>query len=382
MTDATSTTLNFGPWYRRSPFFEATLRAGCSAYDVYQHMLHPNTYGDPVEEYWALVNDVTLWDVSVERIVEITGPDATAFTNLLTCRDLTKCAVKQGKYMLVTAEDGGIVNDPVLLRVEENRWWLALADSDAGLYAMGVAVNSGMDVHVGHPEVYPVQVQGPKAKDTMRDLFGDWVLDMKYYWCDEADLDGIPVVISRTGWTAVVGYEIYLRDPSRGDDLWERILDAGKPYNIRVTPSSDIRRMEAGIFDWGSDFGLETNPFEVTGLERLVETQDADYIGKDALERIRRRGRVAQARRDRARRRPGRAAHAALAGVRRRRAGRARYRRLLVAAPGEEHRLRLGADRAGRSPARGWRSTPTTASATGTTAALPFIDPQKKVPAG
>jgi glycine cleavage system aminomethyltransferase T len=273
------TTLNWGPWYRRSPFFEATLRAGCSAYDVYQHMYHPNTYGDPVEEYWALVNDVTLWDVSVERIVEITGPDASAFTNLLTCRDLTNCAVKQGKYMLVTAEDGGIINDPVLLRVEENRWWLALADSDAGLYAMGVAVNSGLDVHVGHPEVYPVQVQGPKAKDTMRDLFGDWILDMKYYWCDEADLDGIPVVISRTGWTAVVGYEIYLRDPSRGDDLWERILDAGKPYNIRVTPSSDIRRIEAGIFDWGSDIGLTDNPFEITGLERLVEEQEADYIG-------------------------------------------------------------------------------------------------------
>ena len=284
------TTLNWGPWYRKSPFFEATLRAGCSAYDVYQHMYHPNTYGDPVEEYWALVNDVTLWDVSVERIVEITGPDASAFTNLLTCRDLTKCAVKQGKYMLVTAEDGGIVNDPVLLRVEENRWWLALADSDAGLYAMGVAVNSGLDVQVGHPDVYPVQVQGPKAKETMRDLFGDWILDMKYYWCDEADLDGIPVVISRTGWTAVVGYEIYLRDPSRGDDLWERILDAGKPYNIRVTPSSDIRRIEAGIFDWGSDIGLTDNPFEVTGLERLVEDQEADYIGKEALERIRREG--------------------------------------------------------------------------------------------
>jgi aminomethyltransferase len=147
-----------------------------------------------------------------------------------------------------------------------------------------------MDVHVGHPEVYPVQVQGARAKETMCALFGDWILDMKYYWCDEADLDGIPVVISRTGWTAVLGYEIYLRDPSRGDDLWERILDAGKPYHIRVTPSSDIRRIEAGIFDWGSDFGLETNPFEVAGLERLVEPQDAEYVGKDALERIRRDG--------------------------------------------------------------------------------------------
>ena len=248
--------------------------------------------------------------------------------------------------MLITAADGGIVNDPVLLRIEQDRWWLALADSDAGLYAMGVAVNSGLDVHVGHPEVYPVQVQGPKAKDVMRDLFGGWVLDMKYYWCDEADLDGIPVVISRTGWTAVVGYEIYLRDPSRGDDLWERILDAGKPYGIRVTPSSDIRRMEAGIFDYGSDFGLETNPFEVTGLERLVEPQDADYVGKEALERIRREGVTRK-----------------LVGIELdgdpveqptqhwpafggRRAGRARDGRVLVAAPGEEHRLRLGADRA------------------------------------
>jgi glycine cleavage system aminomethyltransferase T len=143
---------------------------------------------------------------------------------------------------------------------------------------------------VTHPEVYPVQVQGPRAKDVMRALFGDAIVEMKYYWCAEADLDGIPVVISRTGWTAVVGYEIYLRDPTRGDELWDRILAAGAPHGIRVTPSSDIRRIEAGIFDWGSDIGLDDNPFEVTGLERLVEEQEADYIGKAALERIRREG--------------------------------------------------------------------------------------------
>ena len=382
MPTPTSTTLNFGPWYRRSPFFEATLRAGCSAYDVYQHMYHPNTYGDPVEEYWALVNDVTLWDVSVERIVEITGPDATAFTNLLTCRDLTKCAVKQGKYMLVTAEDGGIVNDPVLLRVEENRWWLALADSDAGLYAMGVAVNSGMDVHVGHPEVYPVQVQGPKAKDMMRDLFGDWVLDMKYYWCDEADLDGIPVVISRTGWTAVVGYEIYLRDPSRGDDLWERILDAGKPYNIRVTPSSDIRRMEAGIFDWGSDFGLETNPFEVTGLERLVEDAGRRLHRQGRPGADPRRGRVAQARRHRARGRPGRAALAALAGVRRRRAQVGHVTDACWSPRLEKNIGYVWVPIGLASPGTRLDVDTDDGERTGATAALPFIDPQKKVPAG
>ena len=228
-----SSTLYFGPWYRRSPFFEKTLEAGCSAYDIYNHMYLPGYYADPIEEYWALLNDVTLWDVSVERIVEISGPDASAFVNTLTCRDLTKCAVGQGKYVLITAEDGGIVNDPVLLRVEADRWWLALADSDAGLWARGVAIHSGMDVKVREPEVYPVQVQGPKSKDTLVALFGPEILDIKYYWTLTTELDGIPVVISRTGWTGEIGYEIYLRDPSRGAELWDRIMDAGRPHGIR-----------------------------------------------------------------------------------------------------------------------------------------------------
>jgi aminomethyltransferase len=284
---ATSSTLYFGPWYRRSPFFERTLDAGCSAYDIYNHMYLPGYYADPIEEYWALLNDVTVWDVSVERIVEITGRDATAFTNSLTCRDLTTCAVGQGKYMIVTAEDGGIVNDPVLLRVEADRWWLALADSDAGLWARGVAINSGLDVKVREPEVYPIQVQGPKSKDTMRAVFGPAIDDIKYYWTLTTEVDGIPVVISRTGWTGEVGYEVYLRDPSRGGDLWDRIMEAGKPHKIRPIAPCEARRLEAGIFNYGSDMTIADTPFHVMGLERLVETQEADYIGKAALEEIR-----------------------------------------------------------------------------------------------
>ncbi|HSL33037.1 MAG TPA: glycine cleavage T C-terminal barrel domain-containing protein [Candidatus Limnocylindrales bacterium] len=285
-----SSTLYFGPWYRRSPFFEKTLEAGCSAYDIYNHMYLPGYYGDPVEEYWALLNGVTLWDVAVERIVEITGSDAAAFVNSLTCRDLTKCAVGQGKYVLITAEDGGIVNDPVLLRLEENRWWLALADSDAGLWARGVAVHSGMDVKVREPEVYPVQVQGPKSKDVMTALFGPQVQEIRYYWTLQTELDGIPVVISRTGWTGEVGYEVYLRDPLRGAELWDRIMAAGRPHDIRPIAPCEARRIEAGIFNYGSDMSIENNPFEIMGLERLVEPQDADYIGKAALEAIRARG--------------------------------------------------------------------------------------------
>ena len=286
----TKATLYFRPRYRKSPFFEATRRAGCKGYGIYNHMYIPDYYTDPVEEYWHLTNEVTLWDVSVERIVEFTGPDAFACINMLTPRDLTKCAVGQGKYVLITAEDGGIINDPVLLRLGENQWWLALADSDAGLWARGFAVGSGLNVKVREPEVYPVQVQGPKSKDVMAALFGDAVLNIRYYWTLETDLDGIPVVISRTGWSGEVGYEIYLRDPSRGEDLWNRIMEAGAPHNIRPIAPSQIRRIEAGIFRYGADMTIENNPFEVTGLERMVEDQAADYIGKDALMRIKAEG--------------------------------------------------------------------------------------------
>ena len=193
------------PWYRKSPYFEATKRAGCRSWGLYNHMLLPTLYDDPVTEYWALLHDVTMWDVSVERCVEITGPDAFEFTNLLTCRDLTTCAVGQCKYVLLTARRGGIVNDPVLLRIEEDRFWLALADSDALLYAKGVAAFAGMDVDIEEADVSPMQIQGPKSKDVIRALLGDEIADLGYYRCAETEVNGIPLVVSRTGWTGEVG---------------------------------------------------------------------------------------------------------------------------------------------------------------------------------
>ena len=279
-----------GARLRRSPFFEATQRHGAKAYTVYNHMLFPISFGDLEEEYWHLVNHVTLWDVSVERQVEITGPDAFAFADMLTPRDLSRCAVGQGKYVVITAQDGGIVNDPVLLRLGENHFWLALADSDVLLWTKALAVRSGMKVEISEPDVSPLQVQGPKAKDVVQALFGDAVARLRYYWFLETTLDGIPVVVTRTGWTGELGYEIYLRDGSRGDELWERIMEAGRPHRIRPTGPSDIRRIEAGILNWGADMTLENNVYEV-GLERLVdEDKSADYIGKEALGRIRREG--------------------------------------------------------------------------------------------
>jgi glycine cleavage system aminomethyltransferase T len=285
-----STTLYFGPWYRKSPYFEATQRAGCKAYDVYNHTYLPAYYDDPVVEYRHLLEHVTLWDVGVEKIIEITGADALEFTNLLTCRDLTKCATGQCKYAPLIEADGGIVNDPVLLRVDEDRFWLSLADSDAGLWARGVVWGNGFDVEISEPQVFPVQVQGPKAKDVVSRLFGTTILEMPYYHCTKAELDGIPVVIGRTGWTGEIGYEIYLRDPARGDELWERIMEAGREDQIRPIAPCEARRIEAGIFNYGSDMTLENNPFEMMGYERLVDEQDGDYIGKRALERIRAEG--------------------------------------------------------------------------------------------
>ena len=279
-----------GARLRRTPFFAATQRHGARGYTVYNHMLFPICFADLEEEYGHLLRHVTLWDVAVERQVEITGPDAFAFANSLTPRDLSKCAVGQGKYVVITAEDGGIINDPVLLRLGENHFWLALADSDVLLWARGAALRSGLKVTLGEPDVSPLQIQGPKAKDVVRTLFGDAAVALKYYWFLETSLDGIPLVVTRTGWSGEVGYEVYLRDGSKGDALWERIMAAGKPHDIKPTGPSDIRRIEAGILNWGADITLADTPYHV-GLDRLVDPKKAaDYVGRDALRRVKEKG--------------------------------------------------------------------------------------------
>jgi glycine cleavage system aminomethyltransferase T len=279
-----------GARLRRSPYFEATQRHGCWGYTVYNHMFLPIGYDDLEREYWKLLNDVTMWDVSVERNIEISGRDGLRFMNLLTPRDLSKCAVGKGRYVLLTADDGGIVNDPVMLRLDVNRFWLAAADSDVLLWAKGVALNSGMDVSVNEIDVAPLQLQGPKSRDLVYDLFGERAAKLSYYEFFETDLGGIPTIVTRTGWTGELGYEVYLLDPTRGTDLWERIMEAGQRFGIAPTGPSDIRRIEAGILNYGIDMTLATNPYEV-GLERLVNLNKPEpFIGRDALKRIRSAG--------------------------------------------------------------------------------------------
>ncbi len=279
-----------GARLRRSPYFEATQNYGCRAYTVYNHTFLPGYYDDPINEYWHLLNHVAIWDVGVERQVEITGPDADTFAELVTPRDLSKCKVGQGRYVTIGAPDGGIINDPVLVHRDENTWWFSLADSDALLYCLGIAARSDLDVKICEPDVWPMQVQGPKSKLLIADLFGDEIAEMRYYNFQEANLNGIPLVVTRTGWTGEVGYELYLRDSRRGIELWETVMKAGKKYEIRPTGPSDIRRIEAGILNFGADMAIENNPYEV-GLDWIVDLdKKADFIGRESLRRLKKEG--------------------------------------------------------------------------------------------
>jgi aminomethyltransferase len=272
---------------RRTPYYEAEQRHSPLGYTVYNHMYFPIRFDTFEAEFEALLNDVTVWDVSVERCLEISGPDGFTFAQLLTPRDLSKCAVGQAKYVLIVDGDGGIINDPVLTRMDENTFWFALASSDALLFARGLKnAYPDLDVTIKEADVAPMQIQGPRSKDLMRDLIGDEVLDIRYYYFKQFSIDGIPVVVTRTGWTSEVGYEIYLTDTSKGTELWEKVMKAGEPYNVRPTGPSDIRRIEGAIFNWGADMTYENNPYEM-GLDRLVdELPEQASISIAALKRI------------------------------------------------------------------------------------------------
>ena len=285
-----SKAFGFGTQIRKSPYFDATLRWGAAGFSVYNHMYIPRDFGDPEQNFWNLVNAATLSDVAVERQVEITGPDAAKFVQMLTPRNLSTCAVGQCKYMLITNAQGGILNDPILLKLAEDHFWLSLADSDILLWAQGVAVTSGLDVEICEPDVSPLQLQGPKSGEIMQSLFGDRINDLRYYWFAEFELDGMPLIISRTGWSSELGYEIYLRDGSRGDELWERIMQAGRMFGLKPGHTSAIRRIEGGMLSYHADMDSHTNPFEL-GLDRLVDLEmEADFIGKAALTKIAEQG--------------------------------------------------------------------------------------------
>jgi glycine cleavage system aminomethyltransferase T len=275
---------------RKSPYFEATERYGCRAYTPYNNMYLPLVYEDLTSDYWHIKKGVTLWDVGCQRQVEITGKDAFSFFQLLTPRNLSNFKVGQCKYIVLTTEDGGILNDPVALRLGENHFWLSIADRDIWLWAKGLAAGMQMDVKIQEPDVSPLAVQGPKSFDVIAALFGDWVRTLKYFWFQETELDGIPLILTRSGWSKQGGYELYLRDGSFGDQLWEIVMEAGRPYNIKPSTPSSIERLESGLLNYWDDMNENTNPYEV-GLGKFVDLdQDVAFIGKEALKRIKASG--------------------------------------------------------------------------------------------
>ena len=277
---------------RRTPYHEATQKHDPKGFTVYNHMYFPIRFDSFEEEFETLLTGVTLWDVAVERCLEVGGPDGFRFAQLLTPRDLSTCAVGQGKYVLICDSDGGIVNDPVLTRMDENTFWFALASSDALLFARGLKnAYPELDVTIREADVAPLQVQGPKSKDLMAKLLGPEILDLRYYFWTESKIAGAPVVITRTGWSSEVGYEVYLTDTTRGVEVYEAIMEARQEFGIRPTGPSDIRRIEGAIFNWGADMTYENNPLEM-GLERLVDwgLDDASSISMAALRSIKERG--------------------------------------------------------------------------------------------
>lgn len=283
-------TFSFGTQVRKSPYSDAALRWGAKGFSVYNHMYIPRDFGDPVQNFWNLVNDAIVCDVAVERQVEITGPDAARFMQYLSCRDLSTCRIGQCKYVLITDQDGGIINDPILLKLGENHFWLSIADSDVLLWAKGVAATSGMAVRIDEPDVSPLQLQGPKSRDIMRAAFGDRPAQLSYYRFIDHSWNGVPLIISRTGWSSELGYEIFLRDGAKGDQLWEHLMAIGGPMGLHPGHTSSIRRIEAAMLSYHADMTLKNNPFEL-GMDRLVDLDmAADFVSKAALTRIKSEG--------------------------------------------------------------------------------------------
>ena len=290
MTQQQSGDFGFGTQIRKSPFFDATVRWGATGFSVYNHMYIPRDFGNPEQNFWNLIQTAILCDVAVERQVEITGPDAAKFVQFLTPRDLSAMAVGQCKYVILTNQHGGILNDPVLLRLGANHFWLSLADSDVLFWAQGVALNAGYNVTINEPDLSPLQLQGPQSGKIIQSLFGSEIADLRYYSCRPLQLDGIDLIVSRTGWSSELGYELFLRDSSDGDRLYETIMQTGQPFDLRPGHTSTIRRIEGGMLSYHADMDINTNPFEL-GLDRFVDLDmEDDFVGKDALRQIKTAG--------------------------------------------------------------------------------------------
>jgi len=276
----------FSPRVRKSPYFNSTMKYGAQAFSVYNHMYMPISFDGTVEDYKKLLNGVQLWDVGVERQVQIKGPDAEALSQFLTPRNIKKCSKGQAMYAPLVDFKGGFINDPVMLKIDEDCYWFSLADGDALLWVQGIAAGYKFNADIHEPDVSPLQVQGPNSTKLMVKVFGDWVNDLGFYRFKEVNHERIPMVIARMGYSRELCYEIFLQDYSKGGELWEILWQAGQDLNISAGTPNIILRLEGGILSYLADIDRTNNPYEV-GLDRMVDLdQEDDFIGKEALREI------------------------------------------------------------------------------------------------
>ncbi|MGH3447157.1 MAG: aminomethyltransferase family protein [Nocardioidaceae bacterium] len=278
---------------RKSPYWQLSHEAGCWRASIYNRMYHPRGYVPPEDggmsvEYDALVNHVTLWNVAVERQIQVIGPDAEAFVNYVITRNAAKIPPMRARYVILCNEAGGILNDPVLLRITEDEFWFSVSDSDLMWWLQGVNVGTKFDVQINEIDVAPVQIQGPKSVDLMVDLVGPAAADIPPYGLLSSAVGGCEVIVSQTGFTGEKGYEVYLRDATLyAEQMWNAVLEAGKAHNLMVVAPAHHRRIAAGILSWGQDMDVETLPFQVNLGYQVPRKKQADYIGKEALEEAR-----------------------------------------------------------------------------------------------
>ena len=282
--------IGIGTRIRKSPYFDSNIKYGVTGFTVYNKMYLPTGFSGPEKEYESLINDVTFGDFAAERQIEINGPDAYKFVRYIQPRNLEKCEIGFCKYILLTDQSGGIINDACLLRLEENKFWISPGDGDVILWLQGLAINSNMDVSIHEPDASPLQISGPKSGKLIQKLFNGEHDDLGYYKARQTFLDDIPMVIARTGWSGELSYELYLQNRKLGNKLFDMVHDAAVEFNGRVIAPNTIRTIEGGILSYGSDFGREHNPFTI-GLGRLVDVdQETDFIGKEALKKIKENG--------------------------------------------------------------------------------------------
>ena len=280
----------FGTQIRKSPFFDATVKWGAKDFSVYNHMYIPRDFGNPEQNFWNLINDAILCDVAVERQVQVKGPDANKFVQMMTPRDLSDMKVGQCKYVILVNQNGGVLNDPILLKVGEDKYWFSLADSDILFWAQGLAAQTNYDVEISEPDVSPLQLQGPKSREIMIEIFGEQISDLKYYWFKQFSFNNTELIISRTGWSSELGYEIFLTDSKVGNELYEHIMQIGEPMGLKPGHTSTIRRIEGGMLSYHADMTINTNPLELC-MDKFIDlNNDFDFIGKDALIKIKNQG--------------------------------------------------------------------------------------------